>query len=210
MKTIIAPLAALAAYALGVSVSSAASPTYCALFAKEFVEQASQGKQSPPSKLVHDRAYHKCLNLDEEPQLPTAYRDPTTDGNGAQFAVEEKPRAEISPVPELMRKPTTPDRPAANTAPVEETAALRPEATAAPREPEKSRLRSWMDGFIGKFRRTPTSPPPSSSEVSVLGDRALTMSAAERAAHCAKYFPKSYDPRTGTVIPYKTGVRTKC
>jgi hypothetical protein len=55
----------------------AASPAYCALFAKEFTRYATVESQgSIRSAHVHDRAYHKCLNLDDEPLLPTAYADP--------------------------------------------------------------------------------------------------------------------------------------
>jgi hypothetical protein len=47
----------------------------------------SQGS-IPPSR-IHDRAYHKCLNMDDEPLLPTAFADPGTGGTGGPFALVE-------------------------------------------------------------------------------------------------------------------------
>jgi hypothetical protein len=29
-------------------------------------------------------------------------------------------------------------------------------------------------------------------------------------AWCSQHFPNSFDPKTGTIVPYKTGVRTIC
>jgi hypothetical protein len=124
MKTIIAPLAALAALGLSVSTASAASPAYCALYAKEFLKHAAVDSQgSLPPTLIHDRAYHKCLNLDDEPLLPTAYSDPTIDGVGGPFAVEEG-SAEI-----VVDNPTV-EATAVKASVVETTAAL--EADPAP------------------------------------------------------------------------------
>ena len=98
---------AMVGLALAVA-ASAASPVYCALYAKEYVKHAaaeSKGSLSPGR--VHDRAYSKCLNMDDEPLLPTAYAEPP-EAVGGPF-VEEEPSA--PPV----AKTTTADAPAAST-----------------------------------------------------------------------------------------------
>lgn len=223
MRATILPVALFAALAMGVSAASAASPGYCALFAKKFVELAAKDGQTPPSQLMRDRAYHKCLNLDNEPPLPSAYTDPATDGNGRPFIIDDGSATAV--VDETITNPPAIADPAAqSSAPaapaVEETAVLQAEPqpdAEATAKPQRA-LRSWMSGFVGKFRRapSPSSSPPSSPspppvrEASVTGDWGRTMTAAERAAWCAEHFPRSYDPTTGTVIPYKTGIRTKC
>lgn len=90
MKPLIAPLAALALCGLA-GAASAASPTYCALYAKEYVRFAvSDSEGNLPGSHVQDRAYAKCLNMDDEPPLPTAYVDPAQDGIGGPFVPLEE------------------------------------------------------------------------------------------------------------------------
>jgi len=90
MRTIFGSLAWAAVLTCGVGSAIAASPTYCALYAKEFVKHAAVDSQgSVPASRIHDRAYHKCLNMDDEPLLPTAYADPGNDGSGGPFALIE-------------------------------------------------------------------------------------------------------------------------
>jgi hypothetical protein len=86
MRRTIAPLAGLALMALWAGNASAASPTYCAIFAREYLKQATElGDSAMPLRHIHDRAYSKCLNMDDEPPLPTAYTDPDEDGVGGPF-----------------------------------------------------------------------------------------------------------------------------
>jgi len=172
MKTIVAPLAAIAAVGFGVGAASAASPAYCALYAKEYVKHAAIDSQgSLPPTLIHDRAYHKCLNLDDEPMLPTAYMDPTTDGIGGPFVVEEGD----ADVGDTVVDEQTTEEPQ-----VGETAALE-----ADPEPVKKSTSKWNGS-------------------------GYAMWSPEWKAWCAEHFPKSFDPTTGTIIPYKTGVQTEC
>jgi hypothetical protein len=107
MKTLIAPLAALAFCAMA-GAASAASPAYCALYAKEYARQAMSDSQgSLPETHVHDRAYSKCLNMDDEPPLPTAYVDPAQDGIGGPFVpVEEGSAGEVPAV--VVEAPVAP------------------------------------------------------------------------------------------------------
>jgi len=164
MRTILGPLTCAAVLTYGAGLAMAASPTYCALYAKEFVKHAAIDSQgSVPASRIHDRAYHKCLNMDDEPLLPTAYVDPGNDRSGAPFAAIEEayqtgdgaPQGDAGPEPSF-----------------ETTAAL---------EPEEGAPRSGH-----------------------------AMGSPEWRAWCSRRFPNSFDPETGTVVPYKTGVRTVC
>jgi len=65
-------LAAIAV-STGVVEALAASPAYCALYAREFAQQFIE-PTTPPSgatQQVQDQAYYRCLNLDENPDFPT-------------------------------------------------------------------------------------------------------------------------------------------
>ena len=162
MRTIITPLAGLAALTSAAGAAWAASPVYCALYAKEFVKHAAVESQGsvPPSR-IHDRAYHKCLNMDDEPLLPTAYAEPASDGTAGPFS--------------LVEGADDPAAGASRDSEVEGTAASDPEP--AP------------DGA------------PSSGHA---------MWSPEWRAWCSEHFPNSFDPKTGTIVPYKTRVRTVC
>ena len=74
MKKIL-PLACLGFIALGTG-AYAASPDYCALYSREYAKEYARlsGKDSAPDAAQHiqDRAFYKCLNLDEDPALPSA------------------------------------------------------------------------------------------------------------------------------------------
>jgi hypothetical protein len=163
MRTIIVPLAGLAALTSAAGAAWAASPVYCALYAKEFVKHAAVESQGsiPPSR-IHDRAYYKCLNMDDEPLLPTAYADPGRDETDGPFSFVEG----ASEPAEKATKEST----------VRAAAASGPE-----RVPEGAGASSGHAMWSPEWR-----------------------------AWCSQHFPNSFDPKTGTVVPYKTGVRTTC
>jgi hypothetical protein len=165
---------------LGAGTASAASPIYCALYAKEYAKHAaaeSQGSLSP--ERVHDRAYYKCLNMDDEPMLPTAYAEPEGGGVGGPFVEEEGSAASFG---EAETDTPSVDATAIDEAIVQETAVLE-----ADPPPAKSAKRS------GKWSGS-----------------GLAMGSPEWKSWCARHFPKSFDPKTGTIIPLKTGKRTVC
>ena len=61
--------------AMGPGSALAASPAYCALYAREYAS-ARIGSPVPGDAVgalqrVEDQAYYRCLNQDEEPQFPT-------------------------------------------------------------------------------------------------------------------------------------------
>jgi len=163
MRTIVVPFAGFAVLTSTAAAAWAASPVYCALYAKEFVKHAtveSQGSISPTR--IHDRAYHKCLNMDDEPLLPTAYADPGSNGTGGPFSLVEGSK---EPAEDVAKEST-----------VKAAAALSPEP-----ELESAGARSGHAMWSTEWR-----------------------------AWCSQHFPNSFDPKTGTVVPYKTGVRTTC
>jgi hypothetical protein len=59
----------------GISPASAASPAYCALYAREYaasrIGSPVPGDAVGALQRVEDQAYYRCLNQDEEPQFPT-------------------------------------------------------------------------------------------------------------------------------------------
>jgi hypothetical protein len=178
MSRIIGPLAGLGLVMLGTGAASAASPIYCALYAKEYAKHAaaeSQGSLSP--ERVHDRAYYKCLNMDDEPVLPTAYAEPDS-GVGGPFVEEE---GSATPFIEEMEadKPVV-DATAIDESIVQQTAALEPDQPVVRKRTGKRR----GSGFA--------------------------MGSPEWKNWCAQHFPKSFDLKTGTIIPLNTGKRTLC
>lgn len=54
------------------SAAYAASPAYCALYAREYALQFVEPATVPSAaaQKVQDQAYYRCLNLDENPEFP--------------------------------------------------------------------------------------------------------------------------------------------
>jgi len=178
MSRIIGPLAGFGLVLLGTGAASAASPVYCALYAKEYAKHAaveSQGSLSPDR--VHDRAYYKCLNMDDEPVLPTAYAEPEGGGVGGPFVEEEGSAAPA--FGDLSADRPVVDATAVNETIVQQTAALAPDEPVVKRSGKRS-----GSGFA--------------------------MGSPEWKNWCATHFPRSFDAKTGTIIPLKTGKRTAC
>ena len=61
--------------AASVDFASAASPAYCALYAREYaisrIGPESNGTAAPARQRLQDQAYYRCLNQDEDPAFPT-------------------------------------------------------------------------------------------------------------------------------------------
>jgi hypothetical protein len=66
-------LAAIAVSAV-TTEALAASPAYCALYAREYAQQFVEPATPPTgaTQQVQDQAYYRCLNLDENPEFPTS------------------------------------------------------------------------------------------------------------------------------------------
>ncbi len=168
MKTFLVPVAALGLVVLTEEAASAASPAYCALYAREYANQMVQ--VDAPAKMtvsVQDQAYYRCLNQDEDPAMPKA-----SAYFGADVADPGAPRAVAS----IDQASTSTGNKAAAPAP---KAAIRTASAVA----SGSRAHS--------------------------GDN-LVDGSPEWVAKCKKYYPNSFDPKTGTVLAYHSGSRTMC
>lgn len=73
MKAFIAPLAGFGLIAIAAAgAAHAAAPAYCALYAREYANQFTDAAGQPvgSEQRIQDEAYYRCLNQDEEPELP--------------------------------------------------------------------------------------------------------------------------------------------
>jgi hypothetical protein len=142
--------------------AQAASPEYCALFAREYANQAvaTSGSTAPPDPRVQDRAFYKCLNLDEEPELPrkSAYFGTDLD---SETPIEQGSAEDAG-------------------GPAAEPSAATATAQATPARRSGRRRGSGLDPWTPEWR-----------------------------AWCESHFPNSFDPETGTVLPY-SGSRRFC
>jgi hypothetical protein len=115
MQRVIAPLLSLGPLALGVlaiagGTASAASPEFCALYAQEYVDRyGADAKKEGSAAVVHDRAYYRCLNQDDEPKLPVQASAGNGGDNRDSVAVTVgskvgSTKAETKPQPEEVAK----------------------------------------------------------------------------------------------------------
>ena len=106
MKSLIVPLAALAVLTAGTGAAMAAPPAYCALYAREYANQfaAAAGEKPGSEPKIQDEAYYRCLNMDQEPEMPA-----TSAYYGSRSIPPAKlPRAgRWSRSPALLRQPPT-------------------------------------------------------------------------------------------------------
>ncbi len=169
MKRVFALFAGLGLLAWATGSAVAAPPDYCAVFAKEYAEKALADIEGTLSAgQVRDRLYHKCLNMDEEPALPTAYAEP-------QKALADS-----------ILKDATADTPTVDVTAIDEAMVKRTAAIEDDRRPTGTRR-------TGKWRGS-----------------GYAMGSPEWRNWCAEHFPNSFDPETGTIMPYESGVREPC
>jgi hypothetical protein len=223
--------AALAFTATAMVAASAASPEYCAHYAREYaIDTVQPAAAIGLRQSVEDRAYYRCLNQDEDPPLPTAsaYYDPS----------ELRARVSSTP-PSPLRGQVQPDPPRNSSATAKQsTIASQPQATklavppaqqtgasVAKSSPDRMPVDPVVTGSTGSAPRATYSivPPwlrPTARTADVAAAPAkptykgsgLQPGTAEWAAWCAKYFPRSWDPETGTVVhgSTTTGERVLC
>lgn len=59
---------------LGTGAAMAASPAYCALYAREYTAQFTTGSSADAAMAsdyrIQEQAYYQCLNMDVEPEFP--------------------------------------------------------------------------------------------------------------------------------------------
>lgn len=173
-----APFLGLGLAGFAVGPAAAASPDYCAVYAKEFSKQVlSTDEVSPSSGRVHDRLYHKCLNMDEEPAMPAAFAETGQDKLGGS----PDDRSAASILEDAASETPTVDATAIDEAVVKRTAAIE----SAKAETPVTRNGRWRGSGYA------TGSP-------------------EWRNWCAEHFPKSFDPKTGTILPYDKAEREPC
>ena len=240
--------------------AQAASPTYCALYGREYGLATVQPAAAPGMLAsVQNQAYYRCLNQDEDPPLPStsayAGREVTTSpanppaiaDAGTTSIAPPKPQLASAPPPPAPRaspparstpavsgsssKP--PSRPqttaVASTAPASSpSSSLRtayaddpaPPTDAAPKP--KSALSALVDVF---FPPAPQAKPAAATQaaapVQVAQASASTYPPGyhgsgqaawtpEWKSWCARNFPNSWDPKTGTVLNHGSDTRELC
>jgi hypothetical protein len=224
-------MAALAFYGMATVTATAASPAYCALYAREYaIDTVQPAAALGLRQSVEDQAYYRCLNQDEDPPLPTA---------SAYFdAPQLRTRVPASPVVTSTAAPTRVE--AGRSSPV---AAAPGTASPEPTGLAPSWI-GWIRSNVGKragvaqgepavtgstaapskAAGNPNPPPSPQPTVRTVANAALAGPkpvykgsgfqpwTAEWAAWCAKYFPRSWDPETGTVVhgSSTTGERVLC
>jgi hypothetical protein len=210
MKSMIVPLAATAMLALGTALAWAASPAYCELYANEFVQLAAQsGTARIAPEHIRERAYHICLNTDDEPVVPTYYADPMIGGIGGPFATNGEDSADRTATPTVAAAvgQSEGEKRAAGSAPGEDLAALAPE----PQPPEKEVSTTPATPVARLVSRVWNlkDPKAPSASASVLGGSGLPMWTPEWEDWCKDRFPNTFDPKSGTVS-IDHGPRIKC
>ncbi len=181
MKSLIAPLAGLAVLAAGTGAALAAPPAYCALYAREYANQFTQaaGEKPGAEPKIQDEAYYRCLNMDQEPEMPatSAYYGTSVDTAGQGGPLEPVTSSAAAPS-DKSAGPAT-DQAAAAPAGAPGTAPLAPAAPAKP---------ATMTADNGPTARSYTG-----------GKQPWT---PEWLAACKKYFPNSFNEKDGTILPH--------
>jgi hypothetical protein len=157
MKSIVIPLAVFGFVVMAAETASAASPAYCALYAREYANQMVEvGAPAGVTVNAQDQAYYRCLNQDEDPVLPTAsaYFGTDIDNLAGDEATASADAAKVVTDPAPTKKPV-PIKVASSSS--------------------RSRGGSGLDAWTPEWR-----------------------------AWCEDHFPKSFNPDTGMVKPYKT------
>ena len=184
MKSLIAPLAGVAFLAAAVGTATAAPPAYCALYAREYANQFAQAAGEPPGteQRIQDEAYYRCLNLDQEPEMPasSAYYGTSVDTAGQGGPLE----------------PAT-----GNAAPATANAAPAT-ANAAPAGGNGAAVDASPSKLANK---TADNRPVKHSYTS--GEQPWTPAWQ---AWCHDHYPHSFNEKDGTIVPFGTSKRQLC
>jgi hypothetical protein len=158
-----APAIALAALAIFAERADAASPGYCALYAREYavarIAPTSAGNALGARQRLEDQAFNRCLNLDIEPDFPatSVYYGATAEDIVGVIA--------------------------------EGDASYGDETLIADPAP---------------------APKPKKQIASAVGRGDLTPGTSSWRNWCADHYPNSFDPNTGTVLPFGNQSRVPC
>ncbi len=183
-----AAAASLAAFAARPPEASAASMAYCETWADRVAANSPEAGDATGRKAVRDKSYFDCLNMDEEPPLPAVAQELYIDQSGSPFKTLEVPPVEAAPG-------SAPTFAAPREAAVEEPASEQPVAQG--------------DSDDGDVTGTVETEATGEDDGQGRGS-GKPRGSPEWAEFCAKYYPKSFDPQTGTVVPVKIGRRVPC
>lgn len=169
MKTFVIPLAGLGFATLAADTAVAASPAYCALYAREYANQVVQPNAAPGMHVsVQDQAYYRCLNKDEDPVLPATSAYFGTDAEGIGLADPTVPV-------ELMDENL-----------------------------------GGGEGDVSGVDEVVVEEPPPALRKGLHRGSGLVAWSPEWVAKCKNYYPNSFDPEDGTVLPYSATKRRLC
>lgn len=147
----------------GLDVAQAASPAYCALYAREYaaarIDMTAGDQAEGARQRVEDQAYYRCLNLDDEPEFPTtsAYfgTEDTDQAIGGPFDVisqgdaDPGDTASIDPAPgDATITDTTADPPPAVVKPKPKPPQTASAAGGSSKGPASSKLTPWSDEWL--------------------------------------------------------------
>jgi len=100
MKSRFAALAGLGLLLAMAGAARAAAPAYCALYAREYANQftTAAGQPSGAEQRIQNEAYYKCLNMDQEPDLPptSAYSGTDLDATARGGPLEDLPTNSVA------------------------------------------------------------------------------------------------------------------
>jgi hypothetical protein len=180
----------LAAAAAGLAVltavpsrAAAAQMSYCQTWADRVAEHTVAPPGQADRKAIRDKAFYECLNMDEEPALPDSALGLFIDPTGSPFKSLDAPPVENAP-----------------------GSAATFSSDEQPPGPEPLAQGDADDGDMTGLAET----GPASGDDGQGRGSGKPRGSEEWAAFCAKYYPRSFDPQTGTVVPAKLGRRVPC
>jgi len=186
MKGLILALAAFGLTLATADLASAASPDYCALYAREYAIDSVAAPADPAVlQRAQDQAYYHCLNQDEDPPLPTTSAYFGTSASVIDDASTARPARATAAA---TANPPTTVATAANPPP---TVATIP----AQAQPKPAQVASADSG---------------STYRSTYHGSGMTAWTPEWVAWCSANFPNSWDPKTGTILNYGADRRELC
>jgi hypothetical protein len=188
MKMFAVPLAAAGFVALWCGMAVAASPAWCALYARAYAGQVvGQEAVAATVASAQDRAYYYCLNQDAVPELPTrsSYVEEGPMSDVQARSIWQYMRANDMTAMSFDECLTTLGVDLRDGQAVDEPdEAVGGKATTASAEMSSPETR------IGRSRRTPWT--------------------AEWVAWCSSHYPNSFNPETGMIVPLDTLVPEFC
>ena len=177
-----------------ISPASAASPAYCALYAREYsaarIGPVTSDADESASKRVEDQAYFRCLNLDDEPEFPasSAY---------AGASVEDLDGGASGPFQDIAEGDTD----SSDDADVSSSVAPAVKATGA----AKAAAAVASGGMAAPTQNAPIIVAAAAASAYASGAKlpgtGLIAWSDPWLTWCKSHFPHSFDPKTGFVVP---------